>query len=132
MEAWRLWQKLAHESYQAASAAEAEGCRRSAASRYYYGAFQAASALLIYRRLTPPTGMEAWGHTITPDLLRGETGTLIRSRDRRNDVALRLQYLYGLRIVADYIASQEVPASRVADARRDAGFILGVVDGLLP
>lgn len=105
MEPWRQWQIMAQESEKAARAAEAEGCLRSAASRYYYAAYQAATALLVYRGLTPPQDRQAWPHDLTPDLVVEQLEPLLRSRDRRNDMARRLRELYKRRVVADYVAS---------------------------
>lgn len=95
-------------------------------------AYQAATSLLVYRGLTPPAGLEGWSHVLTPTLLNDETGTLIPSRDRRNDLATRLRDLYDLRIDADYIASREVRPGQVIVSRRDAGFILRPVGDVLP
>ena len=88
MEPWQLWQDMARESEQAARLAEDGGCPRSAASRYYYAAYQAVTALLLYRGLTPPEGREAWSHEDTPlscrdqlralDTLAGLGGTTLR------------------------------------------------------
>jgi len=131
MDAWRQWWEMAQESLSVARAAEESGGYRSSASRYYYAAYQAATALLLYRGLTPPQGREAWTHEDTPFLLAFETGTLIRSRDRRNDLAARLRNLYRLRLVADYSARQIVSRTRVERARRNADF-LRIVDNILP
>jgi len=70
MDAWQLWQGMAREAVEAAWLAEAGGCLRSSASRYYYAAYQAVTALLVYRGLTPPADREAWSHEDTPDLLQ--------------------------------------------------------------
>lgn len=131
MESWRQWRDLMRESERAARLAEAEGCPRSAASRYYYAAYQAVTALLVYRGLTPPTDQEGWSHVLTPTLLRDETATLIPSRDRRNDLAMKLRELYDLRIEADYIASRTVSQGRIVTARRDSGFIVSIMGNIL-
>ncbi len=132
MDAWQLWQEMARDSEEAARLAEAGGCLRSATSRYYYTAYQAATALLLYRGLTPPTEREAWSHEETPSLLQDQLQTLIRSRDRRNDLAHRLTGLYWLRLNADYRGVQRVVAAQVVKAGRDARFILRVADEKLP
>ncbi len=132
MDAWRLWQEMAWESEEAARMAENGGCLRSAASRYYYAAYQAATALLLYRGLTPPTGREAWSHEETPALLQDQLQTLIRSRDRRSDLANRLTELYWLRLSADYRGARPVVAAQIVKAGRDARFILRVADEKLP
>jgi len=132
MDAWRLWQEMARESEEAARLAEAGGCLRPAASRYYYAAYQAATALLLYRGLTPPLGREAWNHEDTPALLQDQLRTLIRSRDKRNDLAARLVDLYRVRIIADYQGRRVVSLSRLAGAGRDARYILRVMEDVLP
>lgn len=106
--------------------------RVPAARRYYYAAYQAVTALLLYRGLTPPTGREAWSHEETPTLLQDQLQALIRSRDRRNDLADRLAKLYRLRLIADYKATRFVVAAQVVKAGRDARFILRVADEKLP
>jgi len=132
MDAWRLWQEMARESEEAARLAEAGGCLRSAASRYYYTAYQAATALLLYRGLTPSLGREAWNHEDTPALPQDQLRTLIRSRDKRNDLAARLVDLYRVRIIADYQGRRVVSLSRLAEAGRDARYILRVMEDVLP
>lgn len=59
MDAWQLWQEMARVSKEAAQLAETGGCLRPAASRYYYAAYQAVTALLLYQGLKPPEGREA-------------------------------------------------------------------------
>lgn len=132
MDAWQSWREMARESEEAARLSEAGGCPRPAASRYYYAAYQAVTALLLYRGLTPPTGCEAWSHEETPALLQDQLQALIRSRDRRNDLAARLSELYRLRLIADYRGTRSVVATQVAKAGRDARFIVRVADEKLP
>ena len=132
MDAWQLWQQMARESEEAARLAEAGGCLRPAASRYYYAAYQAVTALLLYRGLIPPRDREAWSHEDTPDLLQDQLQTVIGSRDRRGDLADRLSGLYLLRLVADYRAALSVTVVQVTIAGRNARFILRVMDENLP
>ncbi len=132
MDAWERWLVMAREASETAQLAEVAGHLRSAASRYYYAAYQAATALLLYRGLIPPAGVEAWSHFLTPTLLGEETQTLIKSRGRRTDLATRLRDLYELRITADYRAEGEIAQNQIAAARRDAGFILKVVNDIFP
>ena len=132
MEAWDQWRALARGSERAARLAEAGECPRSAASRYYYAAYQAATALLLYRGLTPPAGREAWNHADTPALLQDQMQPLMRSRDKRGDISRRLADLYRLRVAADYEASELVGAGRVQAAGRDARFVLRVAGDILP
>lgn len=132
MDAWQQWWEMAQESLSVARAAEESGGYRSSASRYYYAAYQAATALLLYRGLMPPLDREAWGHEATPLLLVSETSTVIRSRDRRHDLAARLTDLYLLRLDADYRAAGTVGANQVARAGRDTRFILKAIAAVLP
>lgn len=132
MDAWQLWLEMAREASEAAAEAEASGCLRSTASRYYYAAYQAATALLLYQGLMPPVRAEAWSHTSTPALLNEGTASLIASRDRRTDLAARLGELYRLRLDADYVGINRVSRSRLAAGRRDARFIIKVVTDILP
>jgi len=97
MDAWELWIAMAREASETAQMAEAAGHLRSAASRYYYAAYQAATALLLYQGLIPPIGVEAWSHTLTSVLLNEGTANLIATRSRRSDLAARLGELYRLR-----------------------------------
>lgn len=132
MDAWQSWQEMARESEEAARMAEAGGCLRSSASRYYYAAYQSVTALLLYRGLTPPLGRQAWSHEETPSLLQDHLRTLIRSRDRRNDLADRLTALYWLRLNADDRGVRPVVSAQVVRAGRDARFILRAADEKLP
>ena len=132
MDAWKLWLAMAREASETAQMAEAAGHLRSAASRYYYATYQAVTALLLYQGLIPPSGVEAWSHFITPTLLNEETQSLIRPRGKRVDLATRLRELYKLRIIADYTASDRIGTNQIATARRDSGYILSVVNDILP
>lgn len=132
METWQRWQEMARESERADRLAEAEDCFRSAASRYYYAAYQAATALLIYRGLIPPADREAWSHEGTPNVVADDLGKIVPSRDKRQNLATRLKRLYDLRLIADYKASRRATASAVQKAGRDARHILSVAQDVLP
>ena len=132
MEAWQLWQSMAHESEEAARLAENQGYLRSSTSRYYYSAYQSASALLQYRGLTPPIDREAWNHEETPLLIQSQLGILIRSRDTRNDFARRLRKLYKWRLVADYQGQRSISRLQTETLGRDARYILRVAAEILP
>ncbi len=132
MDAWQLWQQMARESEEAARLAEAGGCLRPAASRYYYAAYQAVTALLLYRGLTPPEGREAWSHVDTPQLLQDQLRPLIRSRSGRNDLAQRLTDLYRLRVAADYEGAEIIGTSRVQRAGKDSRYIVRIMSDILP
>lgn len=132
MEPWRSWLEMAHESQTAARLAEREKCWRSCADRYYYAAYQAITAVLLYRKLTPPAAREAWNHEETPRMLKEHFQPLISSRDKRNDLADRLGKLYKLRIIADYIGSQNLKDRDIQTARRDVGYLIKVAEEILP
>lgn len=132
MDAWQLWQEMAWESEKVAQLAEASGYFRSAASRYYYAAYQAITALLLYRGLTPPVDRQAWSHDQTPDLINEQLEPFLRSRDKRTDLARRLERLYKTRIIADYMADRPVRADSLKIVRRDASYILKVAERILP
>ena len=70
MEAWENWWRMAQGSLTAAQVLEQQGEYRSGASRAYYAAYQAVTALLLYAKQTPPEGREAWSHEVTPDLVK--------------------------------------------------------------
>lgn len=123
---------MARESEEAARLAEAGGCLRSSASRYYYAAYQAVTALLLYRGLTPSADREAWSHEDTPGLLQDQLQALIGSRDKRDDLADRLTGLYRLRLIADYRTVRSVTTTQIVTAGWNARFILRVVDEKLP
>ena len=132
MEAWEQWRELAAESERAARNAAQDHCLRSSVSRYYYGCYQAVTALLLYRRLTPPINREAWSHDMTPINLREQLEPLIASRDKRRDLASRLERLYKTRISADYMGSETIDIIKLNSARKDAGYILKTAFDILP
>jgi len=132
---WELWIEMAHESLQTAAGAEVGGLLRSSVSRYYYAAYQAITALLLYRGVTPPVvdgvPREAWSHADTPELIRQQLGTVVRNRDKRSDLAKRLSVLYRMRVIADYAARTSVTQENVDAARRDAGYLVKTADRIL-
>lgn len=111
----RSWLSVALESYEAGKAAADLGLDRSALSRFYYAAYQAATAGLLYRGVTPPTLLaedgslrEAWSHSETPELFVVQMEPLIPSKDQRQRVRNHLAALYRKRIRADYLMEQPV------------------------
>ncbi len=132
MDAWELWREMARESEEAARLAEGAGCLRSAASRYYYAGYQAVTALLLYRGLTPPIDREAWNHEDTPYLVEAQMSPLVKNRQQRKDIVFRLRALYRRRIAADYSGLVIIPEDQVIKAGRDARYILRVVNEHLP
>ncbi len=132
MDAWELWMAMARESSETAQGAEADRHLRSAASRYYYAAYQAVTALLHYRGATVPAGRQAWGHDQTPDLIVDQLAPLLKARDKRNNLARRLERLYKTRIIADYMADTPIRVEGLESVRRDSNYILKVAEKILP
>lgn len=132
MELWQQWWILAQESQQGAKAAEEKACLRSAVSRYYYAAFQAATAVLHYVKLTPPEGEQGWSHQSTPDMLEEHLRPYIPSRATRHRLRQQLRDLYKYRISADYKGNEQVDASDVQSAKRIVGFITSQIESVLP
>ncbi len=132
MEAWQLWLAMARESEDAARLSEVHGHLRSAASRYYYSAYQIVTALLLYRGLTPPIGREAWNHDDTPLLIKDQLRPLIPSQGRRNDLAQRMVALYQLRVQADYQGQRRISAETSSAAGKDTRYLVSVCEGILP
>ncbi len=131
MELWQQWFAMAIESNNAAENAQSAQHWRSSVSRYYYSAYQAVSAVLIYRGLTPPPEEEAWGHASTPDMLVEHFGTYIRSKDVRQRYANQLRELYAWRIKADYRGNEQLRAS-IGVVRKNANRLVEMAEGILP
>jgi len=129
---WELWIGMARSTSAAAEKLRTDGYPRDAASRFYYAAFYTATALLLYRGLTPPQEREGWSHEQTPELVMDELVPVLPDRDRRYGLYKRLRILYGLRLTADYRATRPVNDEDVTRARRDAGYIMSVAGTVLP
>ena len=69
---------------------------------------------------------------MTPLLVREQLSPVIPLLWRRQDLASRLERLYKIRIIADYIGSDLIGPDRLKSARREAGYILKVVTDILP
>lgn len=132
MDAWELWRALARESSETAQMAEAAGHLRSAASRYYYAAYQAVTAMLRYRGIAVPENRQAWSHDQTPGLIMEQLEPLLKARSKRNDLARRLERLYKTRIIADYMADTPLRVEGLESVRRDSNYILKVAEKILP
>lgn len=122
---------MAQGSLVAAQSLERLGEVRSSASRAYYAAYQAATALLLYHGLTPPEGREAWSHETTPELVRQLPSKLLKT-DAGRDFALRLAAVYELRLAADYVGNAEVDAAKLRTSLKNTRFISSVVQDILP
>lgn len=127
--AWEAWHQMALASQKAAQTLETTD-PRSCVSRYYYAAYQAATAVLLYQEAIPPAGREAWSHDTTPGLLVEKWGTLLKLNERQ-DLARRLKELYKLRISADYAGNVVVDREAVKDARRDCNFLIRTMSSIL-
>ena len=130
MDAWKQWLQMAQGSLAAARLLAAQGEMRSSASRAYYAAYQAGTAILLYHGMTPPMDREAWSHDATPDLMRRLATTAIK-QDTRKDIAQRLAACYELRLTADYVGTAEVTASELKAVLKDASFIARVAENIL-
>lgn len=131
MDAWEQWLLMARGSLASARLLLRQEEIRSSASRAYYAAYQAVTAILLYHGMTPPEDREAWSHDATPDLIRRLAPTALR-QDRRKDIAQRLADLYDLRVTADYISLVEVEELSLKTALKNASFIVGVAGNVLP
>jgi len=130
-EAWQRWWQMAQGSFVAAQTLERTGEARSSASRAYYAAYQAATALLLYAKQSPPEGREAWSHEATPGLLGSMPRTLL-TPTRQRDMGNRLSDLYDLRLIADYRGEEDVETAALRAAIRSAAFILKTIGNVLP
>ena len=128
---WKLWREMSLETL--ASARELENIsRRNAVGRFYYAAYQMASAYLLYRGLQPPFPREAWSHAETPDMLREYLRPVLKSTDKRKDLANRLKLLYKARCDADYVSVFLISDKVIETLLRDTYYIIKSIDGLLP
>lgn len=132
MDAWERWLAMAREASETAQMAEAAGHLRSAASRYYYAAYQAVTAMLHYRKVATPEGRQAWGHDQTPTLIQQQLEPLFKPINKRRDLQRRLERLYKTRIIADYVANIPLRAESLRSVRRDSNYILKVAEQVLP
>jgi uncharacterized protein (UPF0332 family) len=128
---WRLWRDMADESLKAARDLQ-KSCPRSAVSRSYYGAYQAATAFLLYRKQRPPEPREAWSHADTPDMLREHLAAAGNPEGTGIQSAERLKRLYKLRLDADYISTVLLSQTNAQEACKSAGYIVKVIESMLP
>ena len=131
MDAWERWWEMAQGSLKAAQLLAVQGETRSSASRAYYAAYQAVTAILLYYKMTPPDGREAWNHGETPELIWKLSGA-VTTQDARKDVASRLVVCYTLRLTADYISREEVKEIALKTALKNASFIVRLAKDVLP
>lgn len=112
---------------------------RSAASRAYYAAYQAATAIIHYLgKSVPPTikgqKREAWQHERTPKILSTDLKGIIRRHAQRNRIETILSSLYKVRIQADYVSSSGSfdDEQRLQQAMSNMAFIIKTAKVLLP
>ena len=126
---WEAWLEMAEESLEAAGKL-IDSAPRSSVSRYYYAAFQAVSAALIYQGLASPDNREAWTHEKTPALFIEHTKSLIADQSKRRDIAKKLFFLYKVRVSADYVSADDVQR-RIKDIRKYSEYIVKVCQVLM-
>ena len=130
MEAWERWWNMAQESLVAAQSLERLGLVRPCASRAYYAAYQAATALLLYARQVPPQDREAWSHEATPGLLRNLPNKMLNP-PMQQGLEARLKRLYDLRLVADYQGQVNITFIELRAAVRDAAFVSRTISNIV-
>lgn len=133
MEAWEQWWRRAVDSLEAANLLYKHGHRCSGVSRGYYASYQAATAVLLYQNLVPPSleDREAWSHQTTPTLLR-TTQTPFWDQNTRKDLSRRLSRLYVLRLRADYKIKTDTDEGTLTKALKDANIIVRRIGAVLP
>jgi hypothetical protein len=120
---WLDWLAAADDSLIAGRITE-QAASRSAASRYYYASYQAATAILLYLGLTPP-GVQAdgemrgaWNHALTPVLLESSVERVGANATARRELRRKIALLYKVRIKADYHPAERI--ERIDEIRRSA------------
>ncbi len=131
MEAWEKWWRRAVASLEAAELLHRQGYLHSSVSRGYYAAYQAASAVLIYLKTTPPENREAWSHEETPELLRQRLRPRLE-RSQCNDLSNRLGTLYKLRIDADYKTTATLTDIAVTKSIKSVSYFVKTMKFVLP
>lgn len=132
MDAWEQWWNRAADSLEAAILLQRNGHGYSAVSRGYYAAYQAAAAILLYQKLTPPNleDREAWTHQATPTLLK-TTQASFWTQNKRNDLSARLSVLYLLRVRADYKMKTDMDEAVFARALKEAAIVVRSIGSIL-
>ena len=132
MDDWEKWWNRAADSLEAAILLQKSGHGHSAVSRGYYAAYQAAPAVLLYQKLTPPSleDREAWTHQATPTLLKTTQGSFW-TQNKRNDLSARLSVLYLLRVRADYKMKTDIDEAVFAKAVKEAAIVVRSIGSIL-
>lgn len=129
---------MAYESQAAAFADETAGRLRPATSRFYYAVYQAITALLHFAGKQPPTGgdvegggREAWSHSTTPEMILTDLNRYFRRQSVRETLASKMRFLYKMRVIADYIATESIDSKTYRWLAADARHIIKAVATIL-
>lgn len=132
---WEEWFAAAKDSLSGARVCEREAFR-SAASRYYYAAYHAATAILHYLEVTPPAhapgdaeAREAWSHAVTPVLLERHLEKYEVNAAARRRLRQKMELLYRARIDADYHPA--VPITRIPEFRKASESLVKYAEELI-
>ena len=121
---------MAYDSTDAAEIADDANLWRAALNRRYYAAFQACTAMLHYRRLTPPIvdgiRREAWAHVDLGLVVREQLRPIVRQRQTRERIASAMVELYQWRVNADYVATWNGSVQVQATAARLSRWIVNL------
>lgn len=132
MAEWKNWRAMALEAQRAGLLLFDAHLYRSSLSRFYYAAYQGVTAVLLYRKLTPPLGREAWSHDETPQLIVEQLPIFFRSARMRFELRQHLEELYRLRLSADYLGEDEITVSAARIASRKSNYLIKVMHDILP
>jgi uncharacterized protein (UPF0332 family) len=106
----------------------------SAASRFYYAAYQAVTALMHSRGHHPPqidgVQREGWTHEDTPFMVENMLKPVLTQGQRRQ-VAGDLRKLYRFRIYADYAGERGITGAQLEKIRMMSGRIVKVAQEIL-
>ena len=129
---WRSWRVMARDSLTAAKVLHKEHLFRASASRAYYAAYLAVSAVNIYIGRSQPPAREAWSHEDTPRMIMDHWQRFVASSAKRRDLARRLGLLYKLRISSDYFGQVGPGEGSTTKALRDATVLVKTAERILP
>ena len=120
-----VWIEMAKESLESGKVLQRHGLRRSAASRFYFAAYQATTALLIHDGQTPPSDREGWAHEDTPRMLGDHLKRYAKPGSVTwLEVSNRLRQLRDTRVDADYYSSKPVSEASMVEIERWSGHLV--------